>query len=271
MDKSNKKLIVSPEDCSPHVIYSNYITVSEGKSWPSHNIRDLELVLVLNGVFSVCDRDHSETELSGGDIVLIRPGIPCDLMHLSYGNPSLISCIHFELLPDLKWIDGAYSIAPYEPWVVRSGSDLSLIELFRRCAAESAGFSRYREAMLSSILKQIWLILMRIHVFGGKPCSSRLDAMLEYIRSNYSKNITRADLAREFRLTPQYINFLFKKQIGMSPGEVIMREKVRAAADMISKGRFNVSEAAWQLGFSDPLYFSRVFRKIVGVPPSKFK
>lgn len=271
MDKSKKKILVYPHDVSPKVIYSNYITVPEGKSWVAHNINDLELVFVLNGVFSARDKDHQETELKSGDILLIRPGIPCDLIHKSYGNPTLISCIHFELLPDKKWIDGAYDITPSTPWIVNSGRDISLVELFRRSATEFANFAKYRDEILSAIFKQIWLIVMRLHLFGENLRSSRLDAMLEYIRRNCSRNITRADLSNEFRLTPQYINFIFKKHIGMSPGEVIMREKIRVAAEIISKGKFNISEIAFHLGFSDPLYFSRVFRKIMGVPPSKFR
>jgi len=271
MDKSNIKLKISPEDAMPVVLYSNYITVPIDKNWPAHNINDLELVFILNGVFSAKDKDHPKTILSPGDILLIRPGIPCDLLQEKYGNPSLISCIHFELLPDKKWINGSYDIAPSEPWVINSRGDVFLIELFRRCTAEFNSFSRYRSDMLSLIFKQIWLTIMRIHIFGMEQSNSRISAMLEFIRRNINKNIGRAEIAAEFKLTPQYVNYIFKREFGLSPGRVIMREKIHAAAEMLSKGKHNVSEVAWHFGFSDPLYFSRIFRKITGSPPSKFK
>ncbi len=272
MDKSNKKSLLFPEDAEPHVIYANYISVPPGREWPAHNIADLELVLVLNGVFTAMDRDHVLTELKAGDVLLIRPLTPCDLLHRSYGNPSMISCIHFELRRGRKLVDGGYSIAPEAPWVVRTGGDLSLIELFRRCASEFAGFGKYREEMLSAIFKQIWLMLMRRNSSSESAfVGGRFDSMLEFIKRNANRPITRADLAEEFHLTPQYVNFLFKRELGMSPGDVIMREKMRRAAESLSKGRRNVSETAYDLGFSDPLYFSRSFRKIMGAPPSKFR
>ncbi len=278
MDKS-KKISAKPEEINPEIIFANYITVPPGKSWPTHKISDLELVLILNGTWTASDKDHPVTPLRQGDVLLIRPGIPCDLLQLKgdLKGPAIISCIHFELLAGKKWGKGDYSIFPSEPWVVNSSGDLSLIELFRRCASEFNGFKKFKKEMMSSIFKQIWLLLMRFYVTGKRPRNThisprkmKIERMLEFIKENYTSAIGRNEISAEFHLTPQYVNFIFKRELGMTPGEVIATERIHRAAEILSTGKVNIAEAAYLCGFNDPLYFSRVFKRIFGTSPSNY-
>ena len=56
----------------------------------------------------------------------------------------------------------------------------------------------------------------------------------------------------------------------MTPNEYLTKYRINKAADLLKDENLSVGEAAYSSGFSDQLYFSRVFRKLKGVPPSKF-
>ncbi|MHC4871735.1 MAG: helix-turn-helix domain-containing protein [Planctomycetota bacterium] len=268
MDR-NKISCISPDKVTPAVLHVNYVNVLHS-GWPGHNVPDPELVIVIEGNLTAEDEDHPKTTLSAGDAVFLRPGKPCDLLRT--GNiPLVISCMHFELSAGLQYDSGAYKILPEEPWVIHTQGHWEIIELFRRLNSEFKSYHPYRRELLSTLAKELWIRLMAINQNhkAEKQRSLRLEAMVAFIRSNIKKGVTRYDLANEFDLTPEYINNLFRKELNLTPTAVLNRERVLTAARMLSEGRLSVTEAAKEVGFSDQFYFSRVFKKEFGFPPSR--
>ena len=269
MDKN--KILATPLAMNPRVRFANYFRVEDG-TWPQHDIVDLELCYVLQGRFAAEDAEHPRTIMESGDILLIRSGHPCEFVRLSPPGEAFISCIHFELIAGKSYAAGDYILGPLEPWVVHTKSDWLMVDLFRRCAAEWAGHGRYRERMMDAIFGEIWVRLMRMAETASEErgYSARMEQMVMFIRRLLPGPVSRNDLAGEFRMTPEHINYLFKKELGMTPTQFIHRERCLMAAQLLSEGRNNVAETARAAGFSDPYHFSRVFRKTMGRPPSTF-
>ena len=63
---------------------------------------------------------------------------------------------------------------------------------------------------------------------------------------------------------------LVKQSFGVSPNNLLQDFRIRRAARMLEGGKVSVSEAAYSCGFSDPKYFARVFKKMMGCPPSEY-
>lgn len=61
-----------------------------------------------------------------------------------------------------------------------------------------------------------------------------------------------------------------KELTGMSPNKYIMNERMRIAAELVLEGRMNISEIAYKVGFQDPSYFNKCFKKQFGSIPSKY-
>lgn len=61
-----------------------------------------------------------------------------------------------------------------------------------------------------------------------------------------------------------------KELMGMSPNKYIMGERMRIAGELVLEGRLNISEIAYRVGFQDPSYFNKCFKKQFGVIPSKY-
>ena len=64
---------------------------------------------------------------------------------------------------------------------------------------------------------------------------------------------------------------LFKQQFGHSPGEYVIRKKLRYSQELLSLGNLSISEVAELSGFCDVYYFSRIFKKITGITPGEFR
>ena len=78
------------------------------------------------------------------------------------------------------------------------------------------------------------------------------------------------DLLKDIPVNGDYLSRLFKQQHGMTPHEYLTKLRLDHAAYLLRDDGVSVSEAAFRSGFYDPLYFSRLFRRHKGVPPSQW-
>jgi AraC-like DNA-binding protein len=74
-----------------------------------------------------------------------------------------------------------------------------------------------------------------------------------------------------FRITPEHVNALFRKELGVTPTQFLHRERIFRAYRYIRDQGVSVKEAAAQVGFDDPFYFSRVFKRIFKHAPSSLR
>jgi two-component system response regulator YesN len=93
--------------------------------------------------------------------------------------------------------------------------------------------------------------------------------ILSFIRRNLTNDLSRSVLAHEMGVTPQYMNPLFRKELGMTPSELVNRERVHFASRLMAAEGLSVKEAAARAGYNDQFYFSRVFKRIMNYPPSR--
>ena len=93
----------------------------------------------------------------------------------------------------------------------------------------------------------------------------------EYIQSNYSRQLQQKELAELCGYSQSHFRRLFHAITGMSCSQYIISVKIGVAKNLLLSGTANVSEAAELTGFSDIYYFSRLFKKITGYPPSHYK
>ena len=77
-------------------------------------------------------------------------------------------------------------------------------------------------------------------------------------------------------LNSDYVRKLFKKETGLTPHAYLLKERMELASSLISGNitnrysNYTVSQIAESCGFAEPLYFSRVFKKYFGTPPSEY-
>lgn len=94
---------------------------------------------------------------------------------------------------------------------------------------------------------------------------------MAYIEQNYSQPIKLEDIASVVGLNPVYFSNVFKKEVGETFIDYLSKYRMDVAKDMLRKSNKNINEIAAAIGYNDARYFSRLFKKIVGLKPTEFK
>ena len=92
-----------------------------------------------------------------------------------------------------------------------------------------------------------------------------------YLERHLFDRIALADLAQMARCTPNYLNGIFRKQTGQPIHQFVLHRRLDAGRKMLGDGAGSVKEISYHVGFHDPLYFSRLFRRQFGVSPTEYR
>jgi AraC-like DNA-binding protein len=102
----------------------------------------------------------------------------------------------------------------------------------------------------------------------GQP---RIARVLAHIASNVHRKITLGELATLVRLNPAHFSTVFRQATGFTVVEYINRYRVQRAKELLEFTSDSVVDVAAAVGFSDPYYFSRIFRRFEGLPPGRYR
>ena len=102
--------------------------------------------------------------------------------------------------------------------------------------------------------------------YGGLP-RAKLVRALEYIQDQLETDLTVSGIAQAVYMSPHHFKRLFKQSTGQSPYQYVVESRVRKAKELLTTGKFTISEAAFHLGFADQSHLTRNFKRVFGVPP----
>ncbi|SEN51790.1 two component transcriptional regulator, AraC family [Amphibacillus marinus] len=99
--------------------------------------------------------------------------------------------------------------------------------------------------------------------------SKLINQVIAYIDNNLNRNLTLNEIAEELFISRNYLGKLFKTKMAISFKEYVTKAKIEAARKMLVTGDYMIYEAAEAVGFDNPAYFTSVFKKVAGYPPSQ--
>ncbi len=146
----------------------------------------------------------------------------------------------------------------------------SIVELFEELFAVFRNAISERDHTAPIILRYLFFKLGQTKLERKKE-SRKLDASLQYIHTHISEPLPLEKLAAmEFLSTSRYRD-LFRKATGYSPSEYITRIRIRQACELINEGNLSIEEISLRVGYTDRLYFQRVFKSRLGITPGEYK
>lgn len=95
--------------------------------------------------------------------------------------------------------------------------------------------------------------------------------VLNFIRENYADDITLTDAAACCNVTPEYLSRIFSHEMDLNFTAFLQSFRVSMAKKMLETGKYKVYEVSLATGFHDQKYFTKVFKKLCGVPPAEYK
>jgi AraC family transcriptional regulator len=105
---------------------------------------------------------------------------------------------------------------------------------------------------------------------GGLP-GYRLKRVLDYIANSLEENISLSQLSAIAGMSPHYFSELFKQSTGRTPHHYVLLQRIERAKQHLRDPKRSIIEAGLDAGFQNSSHFARVFRKVEGTSPSKFR
>ena len=93
---------------------------------------------------------------------------------------------------------------------------------------------------------------------------------LEYMETNYMHRLTLSSISANVNLSSSYLCRIFKSEVGTSITNYLNNLRVRKAATLIKENTLSMKEISSMVGIDDQLYFSRLFKKCMGISPSEY-
>src|SRR5690606_14096350 len=101
--------------------------------------------------------------------------------------------------------------------------------------------------------------------------SNLVQASIEFMREHIDNSLKVSDISQHFNYSPSHYSSIFKNETGYSPTHYFNHLKIQKACQFLSFSSLSIKEISFSLGFSDPLYFSRLFKKTMNVSPSEYR
>ena len=161
--------------------------------------------------------------------------------------------------------------------VVRVGTDPYALELFQRALGIlEEGYTSLRLIQSSQALSYLLSILLgcarsQVQGTGAPRYMARIARSIVYARENLTRPLTVAELAAVAKFSIPYFHTLFRQQTGFAPMDYFIRLRLHRACQLLDGTDQIIRQIALQVGYTDPLYFSRIFRSIHGVSPSEYR
>lgn len=256
---------------------------NRGIAWHWHD--EIEVLLVCSGTL-VLELVGQRYEIRTGEGAFINSGVPqaaaaqdgtCEIHSLVFhsslisGTPEsaleqryvrpLLECsslpaIHFQT--DLHWHREAIRC---------------IAQAFDACQKEPFAF----ELLVQQELSRLWYLIVsqypdaisdRADTNADAP---RVKDMLACIHAHYADPLTLAEIAKAASISERECLRCFKRTIGLSPMQYLLKHRVSVAAGLLKETDGTVTEICRQCGFTSPSYFSLKFKSLMGMTPKDYR
>ena len=127
------------------------------------------------------------------------------------------------------------------------------------------------EDLRKGFIDKIIEITQKVENNKTDKSESLIEKAEAFINRNYMKDLSLEDISRYCNISSYYFSKLFKQETGENYVEYLNKVRIGNAKKMLSESDVSIKEICYSVGFSDPNYFSRAFKKYEGVTPSEFK
>ena len=264
MVDTSKSLIVT--SCGYYRVHSRPVVSTERPT----GRRDYQLLYIAKGKghFYFDGKEHIITE---GNMILYRPN---EVQYYYYYAPDkteaywvhftgrhVESILEFYELPETENVFYTGTSPDYQ-WMYRQ-----MIQELQLCRANY-------EELLSLMLRHIFIMINRYIVEGrkaGSDIQNEIERATHYFNENYNKPINIDEYAESRHMSTCWFIRSFKQILKVTPMQYILSLRMANAQSLLETSEYNISEIAEAVGYDNPLYFSRLFHKHIGVSPSEYR
>lgn len=234
--------------------------------------KDYQLLYIFSGKAFFCFHDSFDenTEVLAGHMVLYRPGESQEYRYYAKDNPE-VCWIHFSGCQAAEMLD---KIGFLKSHTLFCGVSIHYRELFRRIILELQLKRPCFEELLRFYLGQLFTEIHRSQLeFSAEKYRNQkeMEATVHFFNESFTRTISIEDYAKDHHMSISWFIRSFKQYMGMTPMQYITSIRINKARELLRNTNCSVQEISNLVGYENPLYFSRIFRKQTGFSPSRYR
>ncbi len=245
------------------------LTRSEFRTDRPAGRRDLQLLYIARGkgYFTI---DGKLRTLGEGSMILYRPGEPQHYYYRS-ADKTEVYWVHFtgrDALSLLKYYE-----LPESDNVFSVGSSPDIQWLYRQIIQELQLCRPNYEELLALLLRHLFIVVNRCLTEGARNggALSEIERAAHFFNENYSRPINIEEYAAERHMSACWFIRSFRQAVKQTPMQYILSLRMANAQSLLESTQYNITEVAAAVGYDDPLYFSRLFRRHTGFSPTEYR
>ena len=246
-------------------------TVKKLPTWRPRGRLDYQLLYVVSGKAHFYF-DDAERIVTAGHMVLFQPR---QEQHYEYfgTDKTEVYWVHFTG-SNVKNILRRYDI-PLDTPVFYSGTSVIYAYLFKEMINELQTCRTGYEELLTMYLKQILILVQRIRLERRPSVNTHIQEEMEYARryfnEHYNEQINIEEYAESRNMSVSWFQRNFKQMVNYSPMQYLLTIRMNNAASLLESTDYSMAEISAIVGYDNPLYFSRLFKKQNRVSPSEYR
>ena len=155
-------------------------------------------------------------------------------------------------------------------------NNIELAGTINKLIKECMGTSITKDAIADITLQELIIRIIQtqtVKKFEDEiiDVTSPITSSINFIRDNIRESINLKQLSGKACMSTTSFYRSFKRELGMSPIEFILNEKIKYAKKLLSNPKINIAEVSYATGFEDYNYFIRLFKKYEGVTPKQYQ
>lgn len=214
--------------------------------------------------------EGTATEVSAGNMVLYEPHQFQQYTYYLEDRPE-VYWLHFTGIEAALLLKQAgFEESPF----LYTGISSKYQDLFLSIIRELQIFRPCSEELASLYAKQLFLLLKRAKDEGGfqkTEIQKEMEMAAQYFHENFSKEIEIDRYAKGLHMSTCWFIRSFKQSIGMPPRKYLTSIRVSKARELLESTDYGVGEIGNIVGYENPLYFSRIFKKQTGISPAEYR
>lgn len=273
----NNSLVAFKDKSKPLIVGScgTYRLISRPKL-PTQRPRerlDFQIIYVVAGkAYFYFDNQEEPTLVTAGHMVVYRPKEPQKYVY--YGEDQTeVYWVHFTG-GNVTNILRSYGIAD-DMRVIYTGTSLEYANIFKQMIQELQRCQADFREMLVLLLRQIFISihrqLTREDHLNNDFMDKEMELAIEYFDEHYPEDIRVENYASSRGMSVSWFIRSFKQYTKTTPRQYIMNIRMMNAQILLENTNYNITEIGAIVGYDNPLYFSRIFRKQKGVSPSAYR
>lgn len=269
----NRRKYIEPDkrdiDWGIYILGAGRQTSEAGGLPEGRVLKDFAFVYVVNGEGKYFQENGKSIKVKSGGLIVLFP----DVWHRYTPDDNttwdeywvIFNGSYIENLRDKKFLSEKNPVlAPGYDSVLEK----SFGEILNLCFEKASGAQKEMSAGLLRIIARAE------RLERNKKASVRKDLVTEIkaaIEKSDLENPLWPELAKKFNMSYVHFRRLFKKDVGISLHQYYLQVRINKAKELLSSRKYSIKEICERLGFKDQYYFSRIFRKKTGSPPSTWQ